>query len=149
MAGNIPGFDADAFRDALRFAMDMGAPIDDAQKATFYFPKTATVAVGGTADAEGVPYSPNTAVTKAPSKDPVKVSCGIEDAAGNADVTNLGNFGDGIIVTLLDTEYALVQGFEYVVYKGDRYDFRRELADAAALGPVGVHRLLCTGEGSS
>lgn len=146
MAGPIPGFDPDGFRDAIRFAMTMGAPLDADQQATFYFPKTAVTT--GVVDAQGVPYSPDTAVTKQSPKQPVKVACGVEDASGSADETSLGDFGDGIIITLLDTEYAQVVGFEYVAYKGVRYDFRRELPDAAALGPVGVHRLLCIGEGS-
>lgn len=145
MSGTIPGFDPDEFRNALRFAMDMGAPNDAAQRATFYFPKTVTAT--GPTDASGAPYSPDAAVTRAQSKPPVTVSCAIEDAAGSADETRIGRFGDGIIITLFDEEFAQVTGFEFVGYRGLRYDYDRELL-GSSLGSVDIHRLLCIAEGA-
>ena len=144
MAGVIPGFDPDEFRSAIRFAMDMGAPEALDKRATFYFPKTKTAT--GPTDASGVPFGPDATVTSAPSKDPVRVSCSITDAAGEAQVTDIGNYGDAIVVTLLDQDFQQVVGFEYVVYKGNRYDYLRELL-GGGLGSVGIHQLLCTGEG--
>lgn len=144
MAGNLPGFDPDEFRDALRFAMNMGAPPDAEQQATFVFPMipTSTVPV----DARGVPYAPGTPVSRTPSKDPVRVPCAIEDAASESDETGFGSFGQAIIVTLFDEDFEVVEGFEYVVVGGVRYDYARALVPRG-LGPVGIYRLLCTGEG--
>jgi len=126
--------------------MTMGAPNDADQQATFYFPKTRTAT--GPVDSTGVPYAPTTTVTEdAGPKDPVKVTCSIEDAAGNPTETGIGTFGQAIVVTLLDEDYATVVGFEFVAYQGLRYDFSRELL-AGGLGVVAVHHLLCVGEGS-
>lgn len=145
MAGVIPGFDPDEFRDAIRFAMTMGAPEVVDQRATFYFPKPRTAT--GPTDASGVPYSPTDTVTEQPAaQDPITATCSVEDAAGNPTETGIGTFGDAIVVTLLDEEYELVLGFEFVAYQGVRWDYEKELL-AGGLGSVGVHRLLCVGEG--
>lgn len=144
MAGNLPGFDPESFRSAIRFAMTMGLPPDAEQQATFYFPKVVT---GGPVDDSGVPFAPGTPVARTPSKAPVRVPCGIEDASGEPTLTGLGRFGDGIIVTLLDEDYEAVKGFEFVVVGGVRYDYSREMVPRG-LGQVGIHRLLCTGEGA-
>lgn len=145
MAGNLPGFDPDGFRDAIRFAMTIGLPPDVEQQATFYFPKVVTATAP--LDPSGVPYAPGTPVARTPQKAPVRVPCGIEDASGDVAATGLGRFGDGIIVTLLDKDYEAVLGFEFVSVGGVRYDYARELIPRG-LGTVGIHRLLCTGEGS-
>lgn len=145
MAGNLPGFDPDGFREAIRFAMNLGATPDIEQQATFYFPKTTTSA--GPLDPSGVPFAPGTPVARTPTREPVRVPCGIEDAAGDPQATGIGRFGDGIVVTLLDEDYAAVEGFAFVAVGGVRYDYARELIPRG-LGPVGVHRLLCTGEGA-
>ena len=144
MAGSLPGFDPDGFRDAIRFAMNMGAPPDEEQQATFFFPKTVTTA--GQVDGRGVPYGPGTPVARTPSKPSVRVPCAVEDAAASAEETGFGTFGDAIIVTLFDEDYEQVKGFEYVVVGGVRYDYSRKLVPTG-LGPVGIYRLLCTGEG--
>jgi len=143
MAGLLPDFDPDSFRDAIRFAMNMGAPPTETDQATFYFPRGS---VGGPRDASGVPFSPDTSVTFTTVKPPVKVPCAIEDASGSSTQTGLGSYGDAVVVTLLDEDYETVRGFEFVAVAGVRYDYQRELPPAG-LGPVGVHRLLCTGEG--
>lgn len=144
MAGTLPGFDADGFRDAIRFAMNMGAPPDEGQQATFYFPKIATSAAP--VDGRGVPFAPGTPVSRVPSKPPVRVVCGIEDAASDSDETGFGSFGQAIIITMFDEEFATVEGFEFVAVGGVRYDYARLLLPRG-LGPVGIYRILCTGEG--
>lgn len=146
MAGNLPGFDAEGFRDAIRFAMNMGASPDVEQQATFFFPMTITSTYP--TDGRGVLFAPvsGTAVTRTPSKDPVRVPCAIEDAAADSDETGFGSFGEAIIVTVFDTEYTAIRGFEYVVVGGVRYDYARMLVPRG-LGPVGIYRFLCTGEG--
>ena len=145
MAGTLPNFDPEEFRDAIRFAMNLGAPPDAEQQATFYFPKVTTSTAP--LDPSGVPFAPGTPVARAPSKPPVRVPCGIEDASGEPLVTGIGRFGDGIIVTLLDEDFEAVAGFEFVSVGGVRYDYARELVPRG-LGQVGIHRLLCTGEGA-
>lgn len=145
MAGNVPGFDPDAFRSAIRFAMTMGAPPDVDRQATFVFPKVRTV-VGGNADPSGVPLDPNVQVTFAASKPAVRVPCGIEYADAATVETSVGGFGgDRIVLTLLDTDYKKVQGFEFVVFNGVPYYYVQDLR-ASGLGTVGVYQIECQAE---
>jgi hypothetical protein len=144
VAGTLPSFDPDEFRDAIRFAQTMGMPDDVGAQATFYFAKTVTA--DAPVDDAGVPFAPETAVTRETSKSPVRVTCSIEDGGPEASETPIGKYGKAIVITLLDEEYEKVVGFEVVAYQGVDYDFDRELL-ASALGSVGIHRLLCISEG--
>lgn len=143
MAGKAPGFDPAGFRAGIRFAMNLGAPPDVNLRATFFFPKVVTADVP--LDSSGVPYAP-APVDAAQVKPPVRRPCGIEDASGGTTSTRLGEYGDAIIVTLLDEDFAAVEGFEFVVISGLRYNYDKELLPSA-LGTVVVHRVVCTGEG--
>lgn len=144
MAGNLPGFDADGFRDALRFAMNMGASPDEEQQAIFVFPRTVTST--GPTDDRGVPFAPGTPVVRTALKPAVRVACAIEDAASDGDETGFGSFGEAIVVTVFDEEWVQIQGFEYVMVGEVRYDYSRLLIPRG-LGPVGIYRILCTGTG--
>lgn len=147
MAGQIPGFDPDAFRDGIRFAMDLGAPPDASLQATFVFPKVKTTT--GPVNAQGVPLDPSARATFAPSKPPVKVACGIEYGDGTTTDTSIGRFStDKIVVTVLDSEYEQIQGFELVLFNTVPYYYKKELR-VAGLGPVGVYQFLCVAEGAT
>lgn len=145
MAGNVPDFSPDGFRTAIRFAMDMGAPTDDALKATFYF-KADTATATGPLDASGVPYGPDAVVTRRPRRK-VQVTCGLEYSSGPASQrTSVGGFGgDRVVVTLLDEDYELVRGFEFVVIGGVKYRYVKDLIPRG-LGTVTIHQVECAAE---
>src|SRR5687768_4952500 len=111
--------------------MTIGLPPVAADQPTFYMPRTSTTAEE--VDEEDVPFSPAVQPTLSP---PVshKVPCAIEyfDAAGKIE-----NFGvivpSRIEVTLLDQDYDVVKGFEYVTISGDRY-FYKKTEPALGLG---------------
>jgi hypothetical protein len=148
MAGALAGFNADDFRSNIQAVMEMAAPNNPDKQATFFFKDVVTS--DGQLDSEGVPFSPETTVTRQ-SFDTVKVPVGIEYRRGTGANTSIGEFGaDTVVITLLDTDYDQVvgdatpsgEGFEFVVIAGVKYKFRRELMEYA-LGPVDIHQLLC------
>lgn len=147
MAGTNPGFDANAFRDNIHFAMQMGAPPEADQQATFHFPST--LVYTGTADAEDVPFDPTTTVTRT-TPDPVKVPCAVEyyDSTGQL----LDGFGihqpSRVKVTLLDSDYILVKDADRVVIGGDTYYFRRT-EPPSGLFDVGLYVLHFAAEGET
>lgn len=143
MAGKVSGFDPAGFREGIRFAMNLGAPPEVSLRATFFFPKAMTADVP--LDSSGAPYAP-AEVDVAEVKPPVQRPCGIEDASGAPTNTHLGKYGDAIVVTLLDEDFAAVNGFEFLVISGLRYNYDYEMLPGA-LGTVVVHRVVCTGEG--
>ena len=125
MAGVDAGFDAAAFRDAIHFAMTMGAPPDPSQQITFYFPETTINAGSVPVDGAGVPFDPEAELTGT-APDPVQVECALEYFDAEDQPTSFGMMAPArLAVTLLDLDYELVAGASYVVVHGDRYNYRR------------------------
>lgn len=143
MAGTNPGFDAGAFRSAIRFVQDMAAPPLEAEQATFYAP--ATLVYAGSLDDDDVPFDPSTTVVRQPAVG-VKVPCGIEylDADGQALVFGTVT-ATKVKITLLDEEYTQVKNAAYVVIGGDKYLYRRT-EPPSGLFDVGLYVMHFTAE---
>lgn len=126
MAGDpqIRGFNADTVRSGLRLAMTVGLPPVVNERPTFYMPRVA-VAQTQNVDAEGVPFNPEYEPVLQP---PVthKVPCSIEYVDGEGKLTGFGVVAPTkVVLTLLDEDYLVVKGFEYVAIGGTRYWYRR------------------------
>lgn len=140
MAGTDVGFDAAAFRTAIKTAMVMGSPNTVALKATFQWRKAQTFA---TQDPAGRPYNltapPVTDTT--PSQvvlDEVAVEYAVPDARG----TTVGEIVPRTAtVTLLDEQYAQVQGADFVLLSGRTFEITT--VTALALFEVNVYQLHC------
>ncbi len=138
MAGTSSSFNAAAFRNAIRSVMDLGTPPADADQLRFHWNPTKTTAA--TKDGEGIPFDP-TAVITTTTPTPVNKPCAIEyiDAAGQP--TPFGAIVPSRIrVTLLDEDYAVVKGADYVIVGGDRY-IRQYEPPSFGLYSVGVHQI--------
>ena len=140
MAGTNPDFNAAEFRDGIRFAMEMGADPDTSldHQATFYFP--AQLVYTGPADDEGVPFDPNTSVTRVEPQ-PVQVPCAIEFRNDKGESLAWGAVNaTHISITLLDEDHAQVEGCHHVVVGGDTY-YYRSTAPPSGLFDVGLYVL--------
>lgn len=140
----ISGFDGASVRSALRLAMQVGLPTNDADLPTFYMPTS----VGSTTepvDTQGRPFDPT---YKAPRSTPpsVRVPCAIEykDAAGHEEVPG-SIAASRVVLTLLDEDYQQVKGFAFVVIGGDKY-FYRHTETPLGMVSVGVYRVHCVSE---
>jgi hypothetical protein len=138
MAGSNPDFNADEFRDGIKFAMQMGAPVDTANQVTFYFETPGISA--SPSDSTGTPFDP-AASDSAPTTTSVTVDCAVSFTPMAGDHERMGYVvGTMIDVLLLDNEYELVTGCDWCLYGGDRYDFRYE-HPPMGLFDAGVHTL--------
>lgn len=143
MAGTSSSFNADRFRTAIRYAMDLGTPPVAADALKFYWNAVSTTVA--TTDGEGVPFDPAATVTRT-TPTPVSKPCAVEylDAAGEPT-------GFGVIipskvkVTLLDEDYDAVRTADYVVVAGDRY-IRQYEPPSYGLFDVGVHQIIYAAE---
>ncbi|HVH54530.1 MAG TPA: hypothetical protein VNA32_10430 [Actinomycetota bacterium] len=143
-SSSIEGFDADAVRAGLRLAMTVGLPPVEADKPTFYMPRTQPTFTENV-DSEGVPFDPD---YRPPWSPPVtkKVSCAIEYVDGEGKMTGFGiTAPTKVILTLLDVDYAQVKGFEYVVIGPTRYFYRRT-ETPKGLVSVGLFKVHCQSE---
>lgn len=123
MAGRNPGFNARQFRDAIKFVQNMAAaPLADEQ-ATFYFP--AQLVYNRPENGADLPFDPNaTVVRNVPT--PVRVACSIEYQDARGETISFGTIVPSrVVITLLDEEYAKVEGTSYVVIHGDKYIYQR------------------------
>lgn len=130
---------ANRFREGIKFAMDMAAPPEEDNRATFYFPSQ-LVYTGPTDDA-GVPFDPDTSVVRE-QPSPVRVACAIEYYDAQGELT--GGFGvvspTRLAILLLDNEYELVEGCAFVVVGGEKYVYRRT-EPPTGLFDVGIWRM--------
>lgn len=125
MAGTNPGFSAAEFRDAIHFAMKMGAPADPEAQVTFYFDADATTSAVSM-DSRRVPFDPDADVNPGTGRQPLRVDCAVEYFDAEGQPTGFGLLTPSrLAITLLDVDYEQVVGTSYVVVHGDRYDFRR------------------------
>jgi len=125
------GFNAAEFRDAIEFAMKMGLPGTQSERVTFQWDDVNTYA---DPDERGQPYSwtdsPTSSVTAADVPASLTVPCAVEFTArrSSSGETIMGSFdASAITITLLDTQYALVQDANLalpnkVIVDGNTYD---------------------------
>lgn len=147
MAGTNRAFPAAAFRAAIQGAYDMAAAVNADDQATFYFP-TQLVYNTSAVDGAGVPFDPNTTVTRTVPT-PVKVPCGIEYFSSTGEVTV---FGDTVparaVITVLDEDYEQIEGCLYVVLGGEKYKLT-ETEPPSGLFDVGLYTMHFKSENSS
>lgn len=122
MAGSLPGFPSDAFRNGIRFAMDMGAPPIEGERATFYFEPQ--LVYNRPVDDDDVPFDPTSTVVRE-TPDPLQVTCAVEyfDAQGNP-----SSFGlivpSRATILLLDEEYQQVKLAIGVLLRGEKFIYK-------------------------
>lgn len=105
----------------------------------FYFTQPTDTSTYSADDA-GVPFDP-TVHTTTPPTGPVFVDCAVEYFDAENQPTTFGLLAPSrIVVTVLDEEYQLIQGCDYVVIHGDRYNYRRT-EPPTGLFDVGVFSL--------
>ena len=142
-------FDADAFRTAIRFAMQMGSPPDEDRQAVFVFKSSGRsywkdgveLDDPPRVDRDGKPLDPTIEVREVPGRRE-KVDCAIEILRADADELPVGNFRPTkAVVTLLDQEYAKIEGCRELLYNADRYLYGYE-PEAPGLFDVGTHTII-------
>lgn len=141
MAGDLAGFDQDAFRSIIQSTMTMGLPVPTNLQPTFYFEQTYSYPAGTVMDPEGKPIDPRVKATATATTDPVQVPCAVEFSTD--DTNNEGPAGtfwtDRAVLTLLDVDYAKVAQAREVDLSGQRYLIQK--MKAIGLGPVTVYQL--------
>jgi hypothetical protein len=141
VAGSDATFNADAFRTAIRTAMTMGSPNQTSEKATFRWTRAQTF---NPQDPANRPYRWTQAPVTDTTPDPVVLdNVAVEFATNRAGAgTAVGEFVPlRATVTLLDEEYALVQGADQVELGGDTYEIT--VTTALALFEVDVYQMYC------
>jgi hypothetical protein len=145
--GITTSFDATQFRNAVRFAMQMGAPPTPDLRALFMFPSTGRTYVKNGSpvtnprtDRDGVPLDPEIQMVDAPGSE-VAVDCAVEISPADPEELPVGQFRPTKAeVTLLDVDFAQVDGCKELRYNGDRYAFGYE-THGLGMFDVGVHVL--------
>lgn len=122
MAGSQAGFSASAFRDAVHFAMNMGAPVDVKERVTFRWRAGKTFSV---ADGSNRPYDFSHRPVAVDAKADVQVPAAVQfqrSASAGADGGGAGLFNvNRAVLTLLDEDYVQVEGADQVLIGSDVY----------------------------
>lgn len=122
------GFSGDVFRENIRFAMQMGAPTSTTEQVTFYWKREKTYSPQ---DHKRRPYDfTQSTVTDEPGNADIPggsttVDCAVEFTPRNSTGTEnqVGAFeAPRAVVTLLDEEYATIEGFDYAMIDGTTYN---------------------------
>jgi len=127
MAGSNPGFNQTEFREAIRFAMTMGAPTDTSERVVFHWKRDQTFTP---ADSGSRPYDFTAApVTDEPGNEDepdgeLTVDCAVEFVPRTAEGTEnfVGAFqSPRAIITLLDEDYARISDADWVTINDAYY----------------------------
>ena len=123
--------------------MEFGLPPETEDKPTFVF--QAEDETTAQVDDEGVAYDPSASVTKGVGAS-YQVKCAIEYIDGDGKIESFAVLAPSKVkLTLLDEEYATVEGFWYCVIKGQKYYYQRT-EPPVALGTVSVYTIYCRSE---
>ena len=123
MAGSNAGFNADAFREGIRFAYTMAASPVASEQVAFY--KATELIYTVPVDDDNVPFDPTTTVQRV-APPPVRVPCGVEYFDAEGQPVPFGTVTvSRITCTLLDEDYVQVKDSAYVVIGGEKYLYRR------------------------
>lgn len=143
-------FDDDGFRNAIKFAMQMGTNPDPDKRPIFLkknsgrvFKKNGVVlTTEPRIDRDGNPFDPEIEVVVTPDDRLTDIDCAVEIERADAEELPVGNFRPTkAVITLLDIDYAKVSDCRELIYNGDRYMFGYE-PDAPGLFEVGVHTMI-------
>lgn len=137
-------FSAAEFRDNIRFAMRMGLPETESERCTFRWTTERTYA---TADSGGNPYDfgaePETTVTHADVLVPAAVEFSGGVSGGSTNGTGVGTFfPTRATITLLDEDYAEVEGADIVLLGGNTYTVKY-VGPPLGLFDVTVYQIFC------
>lgn len=147
--GITADFDNDGFRNAIRFAMQMGTNPDPDRRPKFVQrSSTRTYWKNGTQlgqeprlDRDGKPLDPEVEIRR-PVDQFIEVDCAIEVTRADAEELPVGTFQPTkVVVTLLDQQYVQVKDCREMVYNGDRYVFGYE-PESNGLFDVGVYTMI-------
>lgn len=147
--GLSAAFDSTGFRNAIRFAMQMGTNPDPDRRPQFirrssvktYWLDGVQLPDPPRMDRDGKPLNPDIEVRREADQF-LAVDCAIEVVKADAEELPVGNFRPTkLMVTLLDDQYAQVEGCREMVYNGDRYVFGYE-PESNGLFDVGVYTLI-------
>ncbi len=136
------GFNATEFREAIRFAMNMGLPQDELQRVTFRWLEQKDFNIE---DSEGLPYDFTSSPTITAAQQDVLVDAAVEFlGTSSINGTSIGGFNiPRAIVTLLDEDYDLVEGADEILLGENIYtiDF---VAPPMGLFEVTVWQIYCS-----
>jgi hypothetical protein len=150
------GFDGEGFRNAIKFAMQMGTPTlpdgsPDPDKRPIFIKKVAARIYKDAAgnvippprvDRDGRPFDPTIQVEESRPDPITDADCAVEVDRADADELPVGNFRPTkAVVTLLDVDYERVKDCRELVYNGDRYVYGYE-PENNGLFDVGVHTMI-------
>lgn len=114
-----PGFNATAFRNIIRQTMLMGAPEDEALRATFKWTTQKTYTQAGPS---GRPYDLHASPTTSTAHADVQIPVAIEFKGGGGTDTSVGQFQDANAeITVLDEDYELIEGADKLTLGGNTY----------------------------
>lgn len=137
------GFDADGFRDAIKFAMHMGLPDTESERATFRWDTERTFTV---ADSAGIPFDKSATPATEVTHEDVQVDVAVEfsNIRGSDTTTSVGRFTSGrAVITVLDEDYVDIEGANVVLLGGNTYDINF-VRPPVGLFDVTVYQLDCT-----
>lgn len=154
--GISANFDNEGFRQAIKFAMQMGVN-PDAERSAIFVQKNPSrtywkdgVQLGATPrlDRDGRPLDPEIEVRKGADTQ-IRVGSGVDEVdvaievdRADAEELPVGNFRPTkVIVTALDVDYAKIKDCRELIYNGDRYMFGYE-PESTGLFEVGVYTII-------
>lgn len=145
MAGTNPNFSATEFREAITFAMTMGLPENEQERATFRWTSTKTFT--NAVDPTGSPYDFDEVPATTTTHDDVRIPVAVEFFAlrtASEGGTPLGSFNTPkAVLTVLDTDYPSIEGADQVLLGGNTYtiDF---VAPPLGLFDATIYQIYCT-----
>lgn len=129
--GTSSGFNATQFRDAIHFAMGMGAPPAVSEQVTFLVPGHDTYAV---ADPAHDPYDWTSTPTSTVPAQSIVVPVAVTFVGGNVEGDALGVFdASRVALTLLDVDWQQVSAATEVLVGGSHY-----VIDPPGAVPIGL-----------
>lgn len=140
------GFVDDQFRNPILSVMEMATPNQVKDRPTFIWDNEVEFAE---VDSGGIPYDFNAAPIKAKQGKQVQALCVVEYVDRNGNDTPMGHFEHPrAMLTMLDVEYAKIEGASKVVLNGSIYTIDKKPPLVAMFG-VDVYFLSCQAEDES
>lgn len=143
MAGVDPRFPSQAFRDAVRFAMQMGRANAPSQVVTFRRPTTKTFTAS---DPGGYPYNWSQPATTNTTYPDVQVDCAVEWVARPSETrdTSVGQFDTPrATIWVFDEDMDAIEDYSEVLIGGDLYKID-SIGPPATLFDVEFYPILAT-----
>lgn len=142
-------FPEEQFRNAIKFAMQMGKNPDESRQVIFirkgtgrtYWKNGVEIEGAPRMDRDGNPLDP-TIETREEEDTEIRRDCAVEVERADAEELPVGNFRPTkVVITLLDDDYTAVKDCREVQYNGDRYLYGYE-PESDGLFEVGVYTMI-------